>query len=212
MSKKLNVGDLLYFKVENQELYVFKRILFDVEEQIYKPKRDNFKNYFDSYRGCHLIEMYKGIYETTSLPENLEVLIPRFFVSNKDKTTWNLAGFKEVDFKKVEFPEVVGTAFDENRLMRGELYFKMDIKDPISYPGILPGYEYPVVLVDICLALQGRKNLTEGEYYPESLTDLDLLHHPKMRTEIYKNLQIDPNKSYYELSKQIGLDFGRFYE
>ena len=212
MSKKLNVGDIFYFKVENHELFVFGRILFDIEEQVYKSKRDNFDNYFDCYRGCYLVEMYKGIYDSAELPENLEVLIPRYFVTNKDKTIWNLAGFKKVDFEKVEFPEVVGTAFNENRLMRGKLNFKTKIEDPITYPGILPSYDYPVVLVDICLALQGKENLIDGEYYHESLTDLDLLHHPKIRTEIYKEIAIDPDKSYYELSKERGFDLARFYE
>ncbi|KQS91263.1 hypothetical protein [Chryseobacterium sp. Leaf394] len=189
-------------------MFVFGRILFDIEEQVYKSKKDNFDNYFDCYRGCYLVEMYKGIYDSTELPENLEVLIPRYFVTNKDKTIWNLAGFKKVDFEKVEFPEVVGTAFNENRLMRGELNFK----NPITYPGILPSYDYPVVLVDICLALQGKENLIDGEYYHESLTDLDLLHHPKIRTEIYKEIAIDPDKSYYELSEERGFDLARFYE
>lgn len=72
--------------------------------------------------------------------------------------------------------------------------------------------EYIEVILDACLALQNREDLIDGEYYPESLTDLDLYFHPEKRNKIYAELGLDPAKSYYELSKEMGFDLARFYQ
>ena len=64
----------------------------------------------------------------------------------------------------------------------------------------------------IILALQNREDLIDGEYFPDSLTDLDLYYHPEIRNKIYQDLGLDPDKSYYELSKEMGFDLARFYK
>jgi len=208
MIKKLEVGDIFNLKLENKNLFIFGRVLFDVDSQLKKSKAND-ENYFTTYAGCHLIEIYKGIYDSPNLPDSMEVLIPRVFVfkidSKANSLKWEVAGHHKVDVKNIEFPEVVGNAYNEVRLMRGELYFKTAIKDPIQYPGVLPAPEYPVVILDASLGLQGREDLIDGDYYDESLTDLDLLYHPDERKQIYSDLNLDPDKSYYELSKEMGL-------
>jgi hypothetical protein len=212
--EKLIQGDIFYFETENEKKYVFGRVLFDVDEQL-KKKKVNDESYFTTYSGCQLIEVYKGVYNSINLPDNIEVLIPRVFVFKIDSKTnsinWGKIGHKNIDIKKIEFPEVVGNAYNEVRLMRGELYFKTSIEDPIEFPGVLPAPEYPVVILDASLGLQNREDLIEGDYYSESLTDLDLLYHKKERNKIYIDLGIDPDKSYYELSKEMGFDLERFY-
>ncbi|MGN7993309.1 hypothetical protein ACTJJS_13220 [Chitinophaga sp. 22308] len=214
MAKKIETGDIFYWKLESQSLFIFGRILFDVDLQVEKPI-GNSESYFTCYTGCQLVEIYKGIYTCPEVPDTLEILIPRVFVFRIDvkanKLQWGKAGYMAVDFTKVEFPEVVGNAYNEVRLMRGELYFKTSIKDPVAHPGILPGAEFPVVILDAALWLQGREDLIEGKYYPESLTDLDLHYHPQARQQIYHDLKIDPDKSYYELAKEMGFDLGRLY-
>ncbi|MCQ9639494.1 Imm26 family immunity protein [Chryseobacterium sp. WG14] len=214
MIKKLEVGDIFNLKLENKNLFIFGRVLFDVDSQLKKSKAND-ENYFTTYAGCHLIEIYKGIYDSPNLPDSMEVLIPRVFVfkidSKANSLKWEVAGHHKVDVKNIEFPEVVGNAYNEVRLMRGELYFKTAIKDPIQYPGVLPAPEYPVVILDASLGLQGREDLIDGDYYDESLTDLDLLYHPDERKQIYSDLNLDPDKSYYELSKEMGFDLERFY-
>ncbi|CAH0207438.1 Imm26 family immunity protein [Chryseobacterium sp. Bi04] len=214
MIKKLEVGDIFNLKLENKNLFIFGRVLFDVDSQLKKSKVND-ENYFTTYAGCHLIEIYKGIYDSPNLPDSMEVLIPRVFVfkidSKANSLKWEVAGHHKVDVKNIEFPEVVGNAYNEVRLMRGELYFKTAIKDPIQYPGVLPAPEYPVVILDASLGLQGREDLIDGDYYDESLTDLDLLYHPDERKQIYSDLNLDPDKSYYELSKEMGFDLERFY-
>lgn len=214
MAKKIGTGDVFYWKLESQSRFIFGRILFDVDRQA-DQSIINGESYLTSYAGCQLVEIYKGIYTSTDLPDNLEILIPRVFVFRIDlksnKLQWEKAGHIEVDVTKVEFPEVVGSACNEVRLMRGELYFKTNIKDPVEYPGILPGPEFPVVILDAALSLQGREDLIEGEYYPESLTDLDLYFHPDVRQQIYRDLGVSPDKSYYELAKEMGFDPERLY-
>jgi len=217
ISKKLSTGDIFYLKTQTENKYIFGRVLFDVDEQYFNSgNKIDEESYFDTYEECQLIEVYKGIYDTLNVPSTLEVLIPRVFVvkidSKSNKLKWGKVGHQDVDFYKVEFPEVVGDSYGEARLMRGELYYKTNIKDPIEYPNILPGFEYPVVVLDASLALQDRDDLIDGEYYPQSLTDLDLYYHPKVRQEIYQDLGINPDKSYYELSKEMGFDLAKFYE
>ena len=216
MNEKLKTGDICALKLETSNQYILCRILFDVDNQLKKNQANN-ESYLSTFAGCQLVEVYKGIYDNTSIPENLEILIPRVFLfqidSKANTLKWKKIGHKEVDFTKVEFPEVVGNAFNNVRLMRGELYFNTpNIQNPIQYPGILPAPEYPVVILDASLALQGREDLIDGEYYPESLTDLDLYYHPEERDKIYADLALDPTKSYYELSKEMGFDLARFYE
>jgi len=45
-----------------------------------------------------------------------------------------------------------------------------------------------------------------------NITDRDLLYNQELRHKIYADLNIDPGKSYYELSKEKGFDLARFYE
>ena len=217
MNKKLEVGDIFYLKTQNENKYIFGRVLFDVEKQYFKSGGEiDEESYFDIYEDCQLIEIYKGIFDTTNLPDKLEILIPRIFVvkidSKSNTLKWGKVAHQYIDFLKIEFPEVVGDSYGEARLMRGELYYKTNFENPIENPGILPSFEYPVVILDASLAFQNREDLIDGEYYPESLTDLDLYYHPELRNKIYKDLGIDPNKSYYELSKEMGFDLARFYD
>lgn len=171
MAQKITTGDIFYWKLESHPLFIFGRILFDVDRQLKNSTIDR-KSYLSSYTGCHLIEIYKGIYPSGVLPDNPEVLIPRAFVFRLDlkgnSLEWGKAGHKEVDITRVEFPEVVGNAYNEVRLMRGELYFSTDLKDAVQYPGVLPGAEFPVVMLAAALSLQGRQDLITGEYYPEA--------------------------------------------
>lgn len=214
MKKKISTGDIFYWKQEGHPRYIFGRVLFDVDRQLKDVVVDS-ESYFTSYTGCQLVEIYSGIYTSTLPPGSLEILIPRVFVFRMDLKSHQIecgkAGYKEVDITKVEFPEVVGNAYNEVRLMRGELYFRTGIKDAVEYPGVLPGAEFPMVVLDAALALQGREDLITGEYYPESLTDLDLYYHPDIRREIYHDLKISPDVSYYELAKEMGRDLGRLY-
>jgi hypothetical protein len=40
---------------------------------------------------------------------------------------------------------------------------------------------------------------------------MNLRNFPEQRTKVYNDLKIDPEKSYYELSKEMGFDLARFY-
>ena len=217
MNKKLKVGELFYLKTQKENKYIFGRVLFDVKKQYFNSKNKiDEESYFDIYEDCQLVEIYKGIYNSEIPPNELEVLIPRVFViridSKENNVKWDKVSHENVDFKKIEFPEVVGESYGEIRLMRGEIYIKTNIKNPVDYPGILPSFEYPIVILDASLALQNREDLIDGEYFPDSLTDLDLYYHPEIRNKIYQDLGLDPDKSYYELSKEMGFDLARFYK
>jgi hypothetical protein len=194
-------------------------VLFDVEKQGTKPGIIvGYDNYLSSFGGCQLIEMYKGIYDTPDAIKVFEVLIPRVFVYNIDskanKLPWGKIGEEKIDYTKVEFPEVIGNFYGEVRLLLGELNFILHSYTNALDSGIAYGEEYPEFIADLCLYLQGRKDLIEDfheAYYEDGINRHDLLYHPELREKLYKEIGEDPNKSYYELAKEKGFDLGRFY-
>ena len=70
----------------------------------------------------------------------------------------------------------------------------------------------PLTIANSSLFFQKRTDLIpEDIRWPVYLTDRDLLYNQELRTQIYASLDIDPDKSYYELSKEMGFDLARFY-
>lgn len=217
MKRKLNYGDIFSLEVAKGK-YVFGRILFNVEEQ-YAPfyNETEIENYLSSYFGCQLVEMYKGIYDSSEYKGYDEILIPRAFVGNIDDrynkdVAWQKVGHKSIDYTKVEFPEIIGNMNNGIWLMRGELIFQIysfDDADDAPVDWLLE--PYVGVLGDACLFMQGRKDLIEGFVADEYLIDSDLLYHPELRIKLYEEIDRDPKQSYYELSKDEGFDFGRLF-
>jgi len=62
--------------------------------------------------------------------------------------------------------------------------------------------EFPEVLVNECAYLQNQHDLINGEHYSESFKRMDLRNFSELRNKIYNDLNIDPDQSYYELSKK----------
>ena len=220
--KKLTYGDIFYLELPNKK-YVVGKVLFDVEKQC--DREDivvEYENYLDSFGGCQLIEMYKGIYDNPNDIQKFEVLIPRVFVYNIDSRAnslpYGIVAHEKIDYTKVEFPEVVGRTCGSVRLLRGELPFAIeddysfDEKDLGGFP-VAYGAEFPMVIAKMCLYMQGREDLIVGEFYRQNgLKDKDLLYHPELRKKLYKRVGADPDKSYYELALSQGYDLGRFYK
>lgn len=218
MKRKLNPGDIFSLEVAKGK-YVFGRILFNVKEQYSEYfNEEEVENYLSSYFGCQLVEIYKGIYDSTEYKNYDEILVPRTFVSNIDdrynkSVPWQKVGHKTIDYTKVEFPEVIGNMNSAVWLMRGELVFQIHSVDDTDDLPVSWIVEPPVeVLGDACLFLQGRKDLIEGFVANDYLTDSDLLYYPELRAKFYKEIGRDATKTYYELSKEEGYDFSRFYK
>ncbi|MCQ9639495.1 hypothetical protein MP478_08835 [Chryseobacterium sp. WG14] len=47
--------------------------------------------------------------------------------------------------------------------------------------------------------------MVSGEHYSDSFKEMDLRNFPELREKVYRDLNLDPNISYYELSKEMGL-------
>lgn len=70
----------------------------------------------------------------------------------------------------------------------------------------------PITVAYASLHFQNRRDLIPEDVRRESyLEDNDLYYHPELRRKIYADLNIDPDKSYYDLSKEMGFDLERFY-
>jgi hypothetical protein len=162
--KSLTSGDIFYLEAA-PEIFVFGRALFDVEKQGTKLGIEvGYDNYLSSFGGCQLIEIYKGLHATKDYKAT-EVLIPRVFVYNLDskinKVAWGKIGHQKIDYRKIEFPEVIGNADSKVKLMQGELSFVTKFTDAEEI-GIMWGPIHPVVVADANLFLQDRKDLIVG--------------------------------------------------
>lgn len=214
--EKLNYGDLFYLQLEEFDKFIFGEILFDVEKQYFSMAiEQDVESYFDVYEECQLIRMFKGIYDTPELPDHLEILIDSVFIyridSKSNRLKWGKAGQNVIDYKTVEFPEIIGETDGKVKLLRGELHFNTVYKDTDQFE-INWSAEYAEVLANECVHLQGREDLIAGEHYSDSFKEMNLRNYPQLRNKVYEDLQLDPGKSYYELSKEKGLDLARFYE
>ena len=223
MKRKLNIGDIFYLKLNNVEKYVFGRVLFDVDKQYHKIVEVNklSNDYFSYlrmfYNGCQLVEMFDGIYDKIDDFDSLKILLPHVFTKNIDSKSnvlnWGILHNKLVDYTKVDFPEQLNYGSNKVRLCRGELAFNTnltkEVADEIGYKSMM---NVPLTIANSSLFFQKRTDLIpEDIRWPVYLTDRDLLYNQELRTQIYASLDIDPDKSYYELSKEMGFDLARFY-
>ncbi|MGE8553390.1 MAG: hypothetical protein ACN6OB_05555 [Chryseobacterium jejuense] len=225
MSKKLGTGDIFYLKIENENLYVFGRVLFDVNSQFNKiiKKTELSEDYFPIlagfYQGYHLVEMYDGIYENINDFTEPKVIIPRVLVTSLNNSKYNSLEFGKiknvnVDYTKVEFPENLTYDMDGAILSRGELNLKTRLSEK-EFKEL--DYQIsscvPRVLLHATLDFQKRRDLIPQEVIrPHYLIKNDLHYNNELRKVVYDNLKLDPDKSYYELSKEMGFDLARFYE
>ncbi|CAH0207392.1 hypothetical protein [Chryseobacterium sp. Bi04] len=225
MSKKLGTGDIFYLKIENENLYVFGRVLFDVNSQFNKiiKKTELSEDYFPIlagfYQGYQLVEMYDGIYENINDFTEPKVIIPRVLVTSLNNSKYNsleLGKIKNVnvDYTKVEFPENLTYDMDGAILSRGELNLKTRLSEK-EFKEL--DYQIsscvPRVLLHATLDFQKRRDLIPQEVIrPHYLIKNDLHYNNELRKVVYDNLKLDPDKSYYELSKEMGFDLARFYK
>jgi hypothetical protein len=221
--KKLTTGDIFYLQLKDQKKYIFGRVLFDVDKQYHKvvDTNDFADDYFPylamSHDGCQLVEMYEGVHESNQYTET-RVLIPRVFVKKIDgkfnMLEWGIAGNKKVDYTQVEFPEHLNLANNAICLDRGELSLKTKITESAAeQTGFKTNIFVPVIILDAALFLQERTDLIPADRRRSSyLKEHDLLYNPALRGKIYSDLNLDAQKSYYELSKEKGFDLARFYQ
>lgn len=225
MNKKLKIGDIFYLKIKEQEKYIFGRLLFDVKKQYHKIIEvnnlpdDYFPYLLMFYADCQLVEMYDGIYEKIQdFKDTSKIIIPRVLTqpidSKRNVLDWGVVENKKVDYTKIEFPENLNSENNLKLLDRGELSLKTKISaqegQDLEYRSNMM---VPITVANASLHFQNRPDLIpEDIRWPSYLIENDLYYNPKLRNKIYHDLGIDPNKSYYELSKEMGFDLARFYK
>ena len=225
MNKKLKIGDIFYLKLKEQEKYVFGRLLFDVKKQYHKIvdvdnlPDDYFSYFLMFYSDCQLVEMYEGVYNNVhDYKDSQKVIIPRVLTqpidSKRNVLNWGIVGNQKVDYTKIEFPENLNLSNNVKLLDRGELSLKTKITgteaDNLGYRSNM---YVPATITYASLDFQNSRELIpENVRWPSYLKDNDLYYNPELRNKIYGDLGLDPDKSYYELSKEMGFDLARFYE
>ncbi|WP_185246558.1 Imm26 family immunity protein [Chryseobacterium bernardetii] len=225
MSKKLKVGDIFYLKLKDQEKYVFGRVLFDVKKQYQKIVNVNNlpSDYFPYlkmfYSDCHLVEMYHGVYDKVNdFGSSSKIIIPRVLTqpvdSKRNVLDWGIVTNQKVDYTHIEFPENLNLSNNVKFLDRGELSLRTKITgNEAESIGYKSNMCVPLTVANASLDFQERRDLIpEDIRRPSYLKDNDLYYNPELRTKIYSDLNLDPDKSYYELSKEMGFDLARFYE
>ncbi|MGE8553391.1 MAG: Imm26 family immunity protein [Chryseobacterium jejuense] len=224
MSKKLKVGDIFYLKLKDQEKYVFGRVLFDVKKQYQKIVNVNNlpSDYFPYlkmfYSDCHLVEMYDGVYDNINdFNSSSQIIIPRVLTqpvdSKRNVLDWGIVSNQKVDYTQIEFPENLNLSNNVKFLDRGELSLRTKITgNEAESIGYKSNMCVPLTVANASLDFQGKRDLIpEDIRRPSYLKDNDLYYNPELRAKIYTELNIDPDKSYYELSKEMGFDLERFY-
>lgn len=213
MKNKLNLGDVFYLQLKNKEKYVIGRVLFDVAHQFYKNNVDN-NNYFDVFRECQLVEIYDLIFDDLSKIEIKETIIPNTFVyridSKANQINWGILYNQIVQYEKIEFPEVITIVDGVVKLLRGELSIQTKYENPRDF-NLRFGAEFPIVIANQAAYSQGQNAIVEGFHSEKSFLRMDLRNFPELRNKVYSDLNLDPEKSYYELSKEMGFDLARFY-
>jgi len=225
MSKSLKIGDIFYLKLKEYNLYVFGRLLFDVKKQYNKKTDENLskENYFPYllmvYKDCQLVEMYDGVYDQIeNFDETAKIIIPQILTlpvnSSNNILEWGVVGYKEVDFKQIDFQENLNIESNKVILDRGEISIETKLKNTDDqYESFNSETYVPATIAYASLHFQNRRELIpEDARWPEYIKDMDLHYHSDLRNSIYKSLGLDPKKSYYELSKEMGFDLARFYE
>jgi len=215
MTKKKvsNCGDIFYLQLKNKEKYVIGRVLFDVEHQFYKNNVNN-NNYFDVFRECQLVEVYDLIFDDLSKIEINETIIPNTFVyridSKANQINWGILDNQIVQYEKIEFPEVITIVDGVVKLLRGELSIQTKYENTRDF-NLRFGAEFPIVIANQAAYSQGQNAIVEGFHSEKSFLKMDLRNFPELRNKVYSELNLDPEKSYYELSKEMGFDLARFY-
>ena len=213
MKNKLNHGDVFYLQLKNKENYVIGRVLFDVAYQFYKNNVDN-NYYFDVFRECQLVEIYDLIFDDLSKIEIKETIIPNTFVyridSKANQINWGILYNQIVQYEKIEFPEVITIVDGVVKLLRGELSIQTKYENPRDF-NLRFGAEFPIVIANQAAYSQGQNAIVEGFHSEKSFLKMDLRNFPELRNKVYSDLNLDPEKSYYELSKEMGFDLARFY-
>jgi len=212
--KKLsNYGDIFFLQLKNKEKYVIGRILFDVENQFYRTVSTT-ENYFNVFRECQLVEIYESIYDSPVKVDSTKIILPNTFVyridSKENKINWGVLNNQPVDYTKIEFPEIMTIVNGSVKLLRGELSIETKYNNTDDF-NLRFGAEFPIVLANQAAYVQGYSDMVEGFHSEKSFAKMDLRNFPELRNKVYNSLNIDPDKSYYELSKEIGFDLARFY-
>ena len=221
-TKKLKVGDLFYIEAAKGK-FVFGKVLFDVDKQYKSQENLQITDLINSsnklkgwYSDCIVIEVYEGVYDTPESNLNRNILIKRAVcgVSGLKKYNWGVISNEDVDVREVSFTENIFPLESSVYLNLGELKFNISMSMKEYEDMNVVGAKIDIVSIAfICLNMQGFNDLLEEDYQKEkTMAMYDLMYHPAIRNKIYKELNLDPNKSYYELSKEMGFDLKRFYE
>ena len=219
--QKLKSGDVFYIEAVKDK-FVFGKVLFDVNNQYRKKESLQLLDLVNSsnslqgwYTGCLLVEMYNCISDTIECPSR-EVLIKRAICSidGLEDKKWGVINNEPVDVKAVSFPETLLRSNDFICIDCGELEFKTSLtKKEYDQLNVSTSRITIISIANICLNMQGLSNLLAHDYQKKhTMARYDLMYHPSVRTKIFKELNLDSDKSYYELSKEHGFDLKRFYE
>jgi len=163
-----------------------------------------------------VIEMCIGVYNTIDSIPSRNVLIKRAICSiiGLKNQNWGVIANEQVEVKHVSFPETLLRSNNTICINFGELKFETNFTEKEYKELGIPTRIIDITLIaDICLNMQGLSDMLEEDYQKEqTMAMYDLMYHPSIRTKIYKELNLDPDKSYYDLSKELGYDLKRFHE
>lgn len=161
------------------------------------------------YKGNYFNFIREGFYKRMG-GFNEVVLETGKRVDSYIQINWGILYNQIVQYEKIEFPEVITIVDGVVKLLRGELSIQTKYENPRVF-NLRFGAEFPIVIANQAAYSQGQNAIVEGFHSEKSFLKMDLRNFPELRNKVYSDLNLDPEKSYYELSKEMGFDLARFY-
>lgn len=196
-------GDIFSFPIGNNK-FAFGRVVLDMFRQGVEKKVLNKSSHLYMGEGIILVEVYQEIEDNVEdKPNKLNVKAPGIYIADGflKGGLWKILDNKPIDYTKIMIPEFLSHSGAFNSVFdMGEIRINVPIpfkktEEFNLYPTIHPGLSLDEFL--------DPKNKRLSKYD---------VKYSKHKDWIYSHLDIDKNKSYYELSKQKGFDLARFYE
>ncbi len=211
-------GDLFSVQIAPNE-FAFGRVMLNIQDQCVKAGLIRPDNPLSRWpEGVALVEIYA---ETSAgaLPDFTGTVIPGVFIPFGFLVDGLFAtvGFTQVDPHELEFPEALSIkTISEAQLIKGELKIPMAGMglEEVEAIDVTPATIPTVFLAEYILYAMGRKDdihnpvLVDKELRNLNRYDLRFSDH---RAEVFAAAGLDPDESYYELSKRMGFDLARFY-
>jgi hypothetical protein len=212
--KHINHGDIFAIPLPDGS-YLFGRVMLDIYAT---TKRRLFPadSPLSGLGKALLIEVYEQVSESLDYKPS-DLLIPGAIVEADELGhTWPILTNSDIDVHDVQFPEaMIGHMHNagEVAFLCGEIRLLLPFKQrELMTMRVLLTRHSAFLWPYVCLHELGRASEIPDKYRKGCHLRTSDLRYTEHRSKVYQHLPLDPDDSYYEQQKQLGLNLERLYE